>query len=84
MIRILAFALKSNPDNFRGTYLDESSPFLSVKVQTKEIERVFRYGWTLCDWSAFFLHEAQQLVQKRPTIRMIIHFIKACQAVRAP
>ena len=66
------------------TYLDESSAVLSEQVQTEEIEWVFRYGWTLCDRGAFFLHKAQQFVEKWPPIGVIVHLIQPRQAVRAP
>ena len=69
---------------FYDTNLQISSPFLCVQVQTKEIEGIFRYGWTLCDGCAFLLHEAQQLVEEGPAIGMIVHFVEAGKAVRAP
>ena len=66
------------------TNLQISAPFLCVQVQTKEIERIFRYGWTLCDGGALLLHEAEQLFEERPPIGVIIHLVKPREAVRAP
>lgn len=77
-------AVSCSRPSTNSTYLEITSPFLGVQVQTKEIEGIFRYCRTLCDRRALLLHEVQQLVEKYSSIRVFVHLVEPWKAIRAP
>ncbi len=66
----------------RDTDLDVSSPLLGKDVQPEEVQRVLRDGRALRDWRPPVLHVAQELVEERPPLRVLVHLVQPVQAVR--